>query len=80
MPHFPGEVIAQLEPLYNDLGPAIAQGDKLRQLAFRIAGEQPEDLIVSVATLKDVWVPENFLQRYKSGKIWQKVDFLKETK
>lgn len=62
---FPGKIIAQLKSLYQNLGPAAAQGGAPRTIAFCIASKEPEELSVSVATSwKDIWVPASFLQQW----------------
>lgn len=40
-----------------------AQGSATRTIAFCIAGEEADELRISVATSRDVWVPDSFLQQ-----------------
>lgn len=61
---FPGKIIAQLKSLYKNLGPAAAQGGAPRTIAFCIASKEPDELSVSVATSKDIWIPASFLQQW----------------
>ena len=50
--------------MYSKLEPAAAQGGAPRTIAFCIAGKEPDELSVSVATSKDIWIPASFLQKW----------------
>lgn len=53
-----------MKTLYDDLLPTAVQGGAPRTIAFCIANEEPDELSVSVATSKDLWIPTSFLQQW----------------
>lgn len=68
---FPDSSLARPK-IFKDSGPNRAGYPTCRRLPFsliqyrlklRAAGKEPDELIISAATSKDIWIPESFLQQ-----------------
>lgn len=53
-----------MKNLYEDFISASNEDGTPRTIALCISGKEPDELCVSVATSKDVWVPGSFLQKW----------------
>lgn len=64
MLHFSEEILAQLKNLYEEFKSTSNEDGIPRTIAFCISGKEPDELCVSVATSKDVWMPGSILQKW----------------